>query len=132
MEKRIKEQFIRISDNLKTRDSLIKRRLELISGDKKSKGKIREIDIRLKSLDSNIKGMVSKIKEKISVPILEIIYIKDNRKYMARLSGMDREDALFLLKNIVKVGSNEILEIREIPTFLKKGLDYSNNENNIK
>ena len=36
------------------------------------------------------------------------------------------------LKNIVKVGSNEILEIREIPTFLKKGLDYSNNENNIK
>ena len=132
MEKRIKEQFIRISDNLKTRDSLIKRRLELISGDKKSKGKIREIDIRLKSLDSNIRGMVSKIKEKISLPILEIIYIKDNKKYMARLSGMDREDALFLLKNIVKVGSNEILEIREIPTFLKKGLDYSNNENNIK
>ena len=132
MEKRIKEQFIRISDNLKTRDSLIKRRLELISGDKKSKGKIREIDIRLKSLDSNIKGMVNKIKERISLPILEIIYIKDNKKYMARLSGMDREDALFLLKNIVKVGSNEILEIREIPTFLKKGLDYSNNENNIK
>ena len=131
MEKRIKEQFIRISDNLKTRDSLIKRRSELILGDKKSKGKIREIDIRLKSLDSNIRGMVNKIKEKISLPILEIIYIKDNRKYMARLSGMDREDALFLLKNIVKVGSNEILEIREIPTFLKKGLDYSNNENNI-
>ena len=132
MEKRIKEQFIRISDNLKTRDSLIKRRLELISGDKKSKGKIREIDIRLKSLDSNIKGMVNKIKERISIPILEIVYVKDNRKYMARLSGIDREDALFLLKNIVKVGSNEILEIREIPTFLKKGLDYSNNENNIK
>ena len=123
---------MRISDNLKTRDSLIKTRSELISSDKKSKGKIREIDIRLKSLDSNIKGMVSKIKEKISLPILEIIYIKDNKKYMARLSGMDREDALFLLKNIVKVGSNEILEIREIPTFLKKGLDYSNNENNIK
>lgn len=132
MEKRIKEQFIRISDNLKTRDSLIKMRLELISGDKKSKGKIREIDIRLKSLDSNIRGMVNKIKERISIPILEIVYVKDNRKYMARLSGMDREDALFLLKNIVKVGSNEILEIREIPTFLKKGLDYSNNENNIK
>ena len=123
---------MRISDNLKTRDSLIKMRLELTSGDKKSKGKIREIDIRLKSLDSNIKGMVSKIKERISIPILEIVYVKDNRKYMARLSGMDREDALFLLKNIVKVGSNEILEIREIPTFLKKGLDYSNNENNIK
>lgn len=132
MEKRIKEQFIRISDNLKTRDSLIKMRLELISSDKKSKGKIREIDIRLKSLDSNIRGMVNKIKEKISLPILEIVYVKDNKKYMARLSGMDREDALFLLKNIVKVGSNEILEIREIPTFLKKGLDYSNNENNIK
>ena len=123
---------MRISDNLKTRDTLIKTRSELISSGKKSKGKIREIDIRLKSLDSNIKGMVSKIKEKISLPILEIIYIKDNKKYMARLSGMDREDALFLLKNIVKVGSNEILEIREIPTFLKKGLDYSNNENNIK
>ena len=123
---------MRISDNLKTRDSLIKMRLELISGDKKSKGKIREIDIRLKSLDSNIRGMVNKIKERISIPILEIVYVKDNRKYMARLSGMDREDALFLLKNIVKVGSNEILEIREIPTFLKKGLDYSNNENNIK
>ena len=99
---------------------------------KKSKGKIREIDIRLKSLDSNIKGMVNKIKERISIPILEIVYVKDNKRYMARLSGMDREDALFLLKNIVKVGSNEILEIREIPTFLKKGLDYSNNENNIK
>ena len=123
---------MRISDNLKTREGLIKRRLELISGDKKSKGKIREIDIRLKSLDSNIRGMVNKIKERISIPILEIVYVKDNKKYMARLSGMDREDALFLLKNIVKVGSNEILEIREIPTFLKKGLDYSNNENNIK
>ena len=123
---------MRISDNLKTRDTLIKTRSELISSDKKSKGKIREIDIRLKSLDSNIRSMVNKIKGRISIPILEIVYVKDNRKYMARLSGMDREDALFLLKNIVKVGSNEILEIREIPTFLKKGLDYSNNENNIK
>ena len=123
---------MRISDNLKTRDSLIKMRLELISGDKKSKGKIREIDIRLKSLDSNIKGMVNKIKERISIPILEIVYIKENKKYMARLSGMDQEDALFLLNNIMGVYSNEILEIREIPTFLKKGLDYSNNENNIK
>ena len=98
---------------------------------KKSKAKIREIDIRLKSLDSNIKGMVNKIKERISIPILEIVYITENKKYMARLSGMDQEDALFLLNNIMGVYSNEILEIREIPTFLKKGLDYSNNENNI-
>ena len=131
MERRIKEQFIRISDNLKTRDSLIKMRSGLMTNGKKSKGKIREIDIRLKSLDSNIKGMVNKIKERISIPILEIVYIKENKKYMARLSCMDQEDALFLLNNIMGVYSNEILEIREIPTFLKKGLDYSNNENNI-
>ena len=131
MERRIKEQFIRISDNLKTRDSLIKMRSSLMTNSKKSKAKIREIDIRLKSLDSNIKGMVNKIKERISIPILEIVYIKENKKYMARLSGMDQEDALFLLNNIMGVYSNEILEIREIPTFLKKGLDYSNNENNI-
>ena len=131
MERRIKEQFIRISDNLKTRDSLIKMRSSLMTNGKKSKAKIREIDIRLKSLDSNIKGMVNKIKERISIPILEIVYIKENKKYMARLSGMDQEDALFLLNNIMGVYSNEILEIREIPTFLKKGLDYSNNENNI-
>ena len=131
MERRIKEQFIRISDNLKTRDSLIKMRSSLMTNGKKSKGKIREIDIRLKSLDSNIKGMVNKIKERISIPILEIVYIKENTKYMARLSGMGQEDALFILNNIMGVYSNEILEIREIPTFLKKGLDYSNNENNI-
>ena len=130
MEKRIRDQFIRLSDILKTRESLIKARSN--PSDKKSKGRIREIDIRLKSLDSNIKSMVNKIKERISIPILEITYLKDNKKYMARLSGMDKEDALFLLRNIVKVKSNEILEIREIPTFLKKGLDYSNNENNIK
>ena len=78
---------MRISDNLKTRDSLIKMRSSLMTNGKNSKGKIREIDIRLKSLDSNIKGMVNKIKERISIPILEIVYIKENKKYMARLSS---------------------------------------------
>lgn len=81
------------------------------------------LSIQLNNSKKRINSLIDTIKAMINVPILEITYRIDNRMYHARLANMNHSEAIFLLNEVAKSrGYNiEILEIKEIPTFLCDG-----------
>lgn len=81
------------------------------------------LSIQLRSSKKRINGLVNEIQTMINAPILEITYKIADSTYHARLANMNDSEATFLLYVIAKSqGYNiEILEIKEIPTFLCDG-----------
>lgn len=81
------------------------------------------LSIQLNNSKKRINGLMSEIKAMIKAPILEISYKIADSTYHARLANMNNSEAIFLLNVMAQSqGYNiEILEIKEIPTFLCDG-----------
>ena len=81
------------------------------------------LSIQLKNSKKRINGLMNEIKAMINAPILEITYKIADITYHARLANMNNSEAIFLLNVMAQSqGYNiEILEIKEIPTFLCDG-----------
>ena len=81
------------------------------------------LSIQLRNSKKRINGLMNEIKAMINTPILEITYRIADSTYHARLANMNDSEAIFLLNVMAQSqGYNiEILEIKEIPTFLCDG-----------
>lgn len=81
------------------------------------------LSIQLRNSKKRINGLIDDITAMINTPILEITYKIADSTYHARLANMNDSEATFLLYVMAQSqGYNiEILEIKEIPTFLCDG-----------
>ena len=85
--------------------------------------KRQSLSIQLRISKKRIYSLINEIKALINAPILGIAYKIADITYHARLANMNNSEAVFLLNVMAQSqGYNiEILEIKEVPTFLCDG-----------
>ena len=118
MENKIVDRLTKLQEHIDRYKQLYSQLKECIQPVKRQ-----SLSIQLRSSKKRIDGLTNEVKAMINAPILEITYSIADITYHARLANMNNSEAIFLLNVMAQSqGYNiEILEIKEIPTFLCDG-----------
>ena len=117
MENKIIDRLTKLQDHIDRYKQLYYQLKECIQPVKRQ-----SLSIQLRSSKKRIDGLINEVKAMINAPILEITYKIADITYHARLANMNNSEAVFLNVMAQSQGYNiEILEIKEIPTFLCDG-----------
>lgn len=117
MENKIIYQLTRLQEHYNRCHSL---QNKLSSGVKRAEEQ--SLRIQLKTSKTRINTLLNDIRDSLNRPVIEARYLLNDQLYYARLTNTTRAEFELLLNTLssTKGYKIEILEIKEIPTFLCK------------